>query len=200
MRRSPVILGVIHLPPLPSSPGYAGESLGQLIDRASTEVERLADAGFDGYVIENFGDAPFFPRAVPPVVLTVMTRILSALPARGLRRGVNVLRNDAKGALAVAAAAEADFIRVNVHIGAMVTDQGLIEGQAAETLRLQRQVAPEVQIFADVDVKHARPLTPAFDLEEAAKETAKAGANGAAHGRANVTKHFYNSNHLHVDD
>ena len=33
-----------------------------------------------------------------------------------------------------------------------------------------------------------------------AKETAKAGANGAAHGRANVTKHFYNSNHLHVDD
>src|SRR5437763_1037242 len=72
--------------------------------------------------------------------------------------GVNVLRNDAAAALSIACACDAQFIRVNVHSGALLTDQGLITGRAAETLRLRKQLGGEhVQIFADVLVKHAVP-------------------------------------------
>ena len=44
--------------------------------------------------------------------------------------GVNALRNDAQAAMAIATATEADFIRVNVHMGTVVSDQGIIQGIA----------------------------------------------------------------------
>jgi hypothetical protein len=156
---------MVHLPPLPGSPFWRGERLAAIVERSKRDAEALLEEGLDGYLIENFGDAPFFPERVPPHVLTMMTRIALALPRAGLKDspaiiGVNVLRNDALGALAVAAAAGLDLIRVNVHSGAMVTDQGIIEGRAAETLRARSLLATPVAILADVLVKHAEPLAP----------------------------------------
>ena len=78
------------------------------------------------------------------------------VPCQGL--GFNVLRNDAQAALALCAACGGSFIRVNVHTGAMLTDQGIIEGNAFETLRYRQRICPGAQIFADVHVKHAVPL------------------------------------------
>src|SRR5919112_5093978 len=88
-----------------------------------------------------------------------MTRVITEV-AREVRLpfGVNVLRNDALSALAIAAATGAAFIRVNVHTGAYVTDQGIIEGDAYATLRKRAALAPDVLIFADSLVKHATPL------------------------------------------
>ncbi len=154
---------MVHLPPLPGSPGYRGEPIESLIARVRRDVEALLDGGMDGAIIENFGDAPFFKENVPPHVLTLMTRIALSLlreSSRGEKPliGVNVLRNDARGALAVAMAAGLDFIRVNVHCGAMATDQGIVEGRAAETLRDRAALAAPVAILADVLVKHAAPL------------------------------------------
>jgi membrane complex biogenesis BtpA family protein len=95
-----------------------------------------------------------------------VVRVRDACP--GLAVGVNVLRNDAAAALAVAAVAGARFIRVNVHIGARVTDQGLIEGEAGSTLRARRALASDVAIWADVDVKHSAPLGDRPITDEAA--------------------------------
>jgi membrane complex biogenesis BtpA family protein len=88
---------------------------------------------------------------------------LSAV-ARELKRqvvcpiGLNVLRNDGEAALAIATAVGASIIRVNVHCGAVVSEQGIMEGAAHETLRLRSALRGGVLIFADVGVKHARPL------------------------------------------
>ena len=161
--RGKVLLGMIHLPPLPGSPLWAGGSVERIIDGARRDAEAILEGGLDGWILENYGDVPFFPDRVPPYVLTVMTRIALALPrgtgaSKGVLTGVNVLRNDALGALAVAAAALLDLIRVNVHTGAMVTDQGIIQGRAAETLRERARLGAPVAIAADVLVKHAAPL------------------------------------------
>ena len=93
----------------------------------------------------------------------LVTRLAGELRARAGGNsspflGVNVLRNDAASALAIASVAGLDFIRVNVHCGAMVTDQGIIEGRAHETLRERERLRSAVLIFADVLVKHAVPL------------------------------------------
>lgn len=171
LRKQKLLLGVVHLKPLPGSPGFGGESLEALAALAKADAERILEAGFDGYILENFGDAPFFKDRVPPHVLTILTRIALELPRQNALVGVNVLRNDARGALAIAAACGLQMIRVNVHSGAMVTDQGIIEGDAASTLRDRTAFAPGVAILADVDVKHAAPLSSSFDLREAARET-----------------------------
>jgi membrane complex biogenesis BtpA family protein len=126
----PLLLGVVHLPALPGSPGYRGDMAG-LVDAAVRDAEALIAGGMGGFIVENFGDAPFFAERVPPETIASMGRVLAALPQGEHLVGVNVLRNDARAALGLAAAFGLDFIRVNVHVGAAVTDQGVIEGRAA---------------------------------------------------------------------
>jgi membrane complex biogenesis BtpA family protein len=92
--------------------------------------------------------------------------------------GINALRNDARAALGVAAAVGASFVRVNVHAGVVATDQGILEGQAAETLRVRAALRAEVRILADVHVKHGRTLH-CEDIAAAARDLVeRAGADG----------------------
>jgi len=173
------VIGVVHLQPLPGSPGYAG-SRHAVRAAARRDAEALLEGGVDGLIVENFGDVPFHATDAGPAVVAEMTLIARDLaelagPTRPL--GVNVLRNDARAALAVAAASGARFIRVNVHAGVMFTDQGTIEGRAADTLRERRSLACDVAIFADVWVKHAVPPAGAR-IEETARDIAyRAGAD-----------------------
>jgi len=171
MQALPALIGMVHLLPLPGAARYAGD-LEAVLAAAVADAERLESAGFDAIGIENFGDAPFFAEDVPKATIAAMTRAISAVAdAVSVPIGVNVLRNDARGALAIAAATGASFIRVNVLSGSMWTDQGLIVGKAAEVLRMRATLAPDVKIFADVFVKHATP--PAGTrLEQAAEELA----------------------------
>jgi uncharacterized protein len=168
------IVGVVHLLPLPTSPRWGGD-LKAVIDRAEQEATALASGGAHGIVVENFFDAPFPKDAVDPAVVSAMTLVIHRLQQMvTLPIGVNVLRNDAKSALAIAACVKAQFIRVNVLTGVMATDQGLIEGRAHELLRYRRELGSDVKILADVLVKHARPLgTP--NLTTAVQETIQRG-------------------------
>jgi uncharacterized protein len=168
------IIGVVHLLPLPTSPRWGG-SLKSVMDRAEQEAAALAAGGVDGLIIENFFDAPFAKDQVDPVVVSAMSlivqRIMTLVP---LPVGINVLRNDAKSAMAIATCVGAQFIRVNVLTGVMATDQGLIEGQAHQLLRYRRELGSNVKILADVLVKHARPLGSP-NLTTAVQETIERG-------------------------
>ena len=151
------LIGMVHLQPLPGAPRFGG-SMTAVVDRAIADAATLEHAGFDAVLVENFGDAPFYASTVPPVTIAAMsTAATHVIESVSIPVGVNVLRNDAEGAIAVAAASGASFIRVNVLSGTMFTDQGIVEGRAAEVARLRSQIAPSVQVFADVFVKHATP-------------------------------------------
>ncbi len=152
------ILACVHLLPLPGAPHYAG-SMKEVYDRALAEVEIFKKNGVDGLIVENFRDKPFYPGKLPAETVAALASVTrEVVRAAGLPVGVNALRNDAGAALAAATAAEAHFIRVNVHMGAVVSEQGLIQGMSHETLRLRASLKSTVLIFADVGVKHAAPL------------------------------------------
>ncbi len=176
-------MGVVHLPGLPGSPAWralGSPPVAAIVEQAVARARDFLDAGFDGLIVENYGDAPFFKTSVPPetvAALTLCTREVVTL-ARGKPVGVNVLRNDARAALGVALATGASFVRINVHTGTAATDQGIIEGDAAETLRVRDALGARVAIWADVHVKHARPLD-STDVKRAA-------ADAWERGRADV--------------
>ena len=152
------IIGVVHLLPLPTSARWGG-NLKAIIARAEQEATALASGGVHGIIVENFFDAPFTKDRVDPAVVSSMTSIVQRLMNLvTLPIGINVLRNDACSAMAIASCVNAAFIRVNVLTGVMTTDQGLIEGQAHQLLRYRRELGSDVKILADVLVKHARPL------------------------------------------
>jgi len=165
------LIGMVHLQAL-SSTGGGRAHLAAVERFALTDAERLLEAGFPCIALENFGDTPFSPGSVSPFTVAAMTRM-----ALGVRRlagdafpiVINVLRNDAHAALSIAAAVGAFAVRVNVHSGAAVTDQGLIQGRAHETVPLRDQLAPQCRFFCDVRVKHAAPLI-ARPIEEEAEE------------------------------
>jgi len=167
------LVGVIHLPPLPGSPRAGRNAMRAATLRVASDAKALAQAGFEAIVIENFGDAPFYKDEVPAITIAAMTTcaLETREAAPSLPLGINVLRNDALAALAIAAASGASFIRVNVLSGARVTDQGIVEGRAAEVLRERAAIARDVRIFADVDVKHSAPLA-IREIEDEVEELA----------------------------
>jgi len=168
------LIGMVHLLPLPDSPLYGG-SREVLLDRALEDARILADAGFDAVLVENFGDRPFRKSSVAPSTVAEMSRIVGEIKRQiDVPVGIQVLRNDAMASLSIAAATGCVFIRINVHTGVAVTDQGLIEGNAAATLRLRRELRCNVLIFADVHVKHATPLAD-VPLTSAATDTVERG-------------------------
>lgn len=162
------LIGMLHLPALPGAPRH-DQPLPEIEKRLVEESRLLKDVGFHGAILENFGDVPFHKEGVGASTVASMTRLALAVrsAAPELALGINVLRNDAAAALAIAAATHAAFIRVNVHVGATATDQGVIEGRASETLRARRALGAEVAIWADVHVKHGRSLAHASITSEA---------------------------------
>ena len=172
-------LGVVHLLPLPGTP-WASNPMDMIVERALHDAEVILSSGFSGLVLENFGDAPFVQHHVEPHIVSAMTRVALEIRRRftqSFRMGINVLRNDARSALAIASMVDADFVRVNVHIGAAWTDQGLIQGEAYNSLMYRRQLGSKTRIAADILVKHAHPAG-VDDLSVLAKDsTLRGGAD-----------------------
>lgn len=174
-------IGVVHLPPMPGDPlADTSTTFEDVRDFALRDAEALVQGGVDGVIIENFGSSPFAKgdaaSRLPPHQVCTLALVARACVERfDVSVGVNCLRNDAHSAMGIAAASGAHFIRVNVHTSACLTDQGVIEGEAHETLRYRRALQAEgVQILADVLVKHGAPLVPT-DPATAAEDCVKRG-------------------------
>jgi len=153
-----IVYGVVHLKSLPGSPGnYL--SLDEIIELAQEDVNNLVFGGVDGIIIENFGDTPFVKDDISKRTLASFTTVVENIEYdRDIKVGINVLRNDGVSALSIAEATKADFVRINVLNNVMMyTDQGMIEGKAHEIAQFKNSLNKEIEIYADVFVKHAVP-------------------------------------------
>lgn len=155
--RKPVI-ACVHLLPTLGSHRYDGD-VERIYATAIAEAKVFLEHGVDALLVENFRDGPFFPgRVSTETVATVAAITREIVRLSNVPVGVAILRNDAEAAMAVAAATNASFIRVNVHVGAVLAAQGVVEGQSHNTLRLRSNLkAGGVAIFADAGVKHSNP-------------------------------------------
>lgn len=196
------LVGVVHLLAMPGDPGHSGGGFASVIDAARRDADAYLEGGIDAIVVENFGSRPFVRGdardPLPPHQVAALALVGHALRERFTYVGVNALRNDAVAALGIAASCGADFVRVNVHVGAYVTDQGVIEGEAARSLRYRASLgAARIAILADVLVKHASPLAP-IDPRQATLDTLDRGmadavvvtgaATGASADRATLAE------------
>ena len=190
------IIGVVHLLPLIGSP-KSTVGLTDIRSRALSDAGALINNGIDGIIIENYGDAPFFPDQVETHTVASMTIIAHEIRDHFPKTpiGINVLRNDAKSAMAIATVTQLSFIRINVHTGGMLTDQGILQGKAHETLRYRTTLNSNVKIFADIEVKHAAPIAN-IDLGTSAEDTHHRGladaliVTGLGTGKQDCYNHF----------
>lgn len=172
--RTKVVIGVVHLAPLPGAPRYNGEAVEEIYQRGLDDARAYLHGGCDGVIIENHGDVPF----AKPDDIGYETASHMAVVSDRIRRelgrpiGINVLANAAIPALAIASAAGAGFVRVNQWANAYVANEGFIEGEAARAMRYRAQLrANGIRIFADAHVKHgAHAIVADRPVEEQVKD------------------------------
>ncbi|MEZ4985039.1 MAG: BtpA/SgcQ family protein [Saprospiraceae bacterium] len=162
---------MLHVPALPGTPAAQG-AVQEIIDKVSEEASLLKEAGVDALMLENMHDTPYLARQVGPEIVAVMTaaalavkRIAGALPC-----GIQILAGANKEALAVALAADLQFIRAEGFVFGHVADEGWINSDAGELLRYRRMIdAAHIGIFTDIKKKHsAHSVTADVDLAETA--------------------------------
>ena len=156
-RSRQVLIGVVHLLPLPGAPRFDGQAVEMIYEQGLTDAAAYLEGGLDGVIVENHGDVPFSkPDAIGPEVPAHMAVIADRIRRRFAKPiGINVLANAAIPALAVASAAGAGFVRVNQWANAYVANEGVVEGEAARAMRYRSSLrARGIRIFADAHVKH----------------------------------------------
>lgn len=162
------IIGMVHLWPLPGSPGYTGHDMETILRQARRDTELLVEGGVDGLIVENMWDLPYYVgndvQLEAVAAQAVAARVVAEMV--DVPVGVNVIHNGWQAELAIAVAAGLDFMRICILTGARLWDTGdLNQGCAADLLRRRRELgAEDLKIFADVDKKHSVPF-PGLDLE-----------------------------------
>lgn len=176
--RLPRIIGVVHLPPLPGSPRYS-PPFSRVVEFAVSNAKALEEAGFDGVILENFNDSPFRPRVKEAETIAAMALAARAVvEAVSIPVGVNLLRNSAPEAAAVAAVAGAQFIRANALCEVVSAPEGLLEPVARDVADVLARLKADVAVLADIYVKHGYPLHQR-PISEVARDCAERGGASA---------------------
>lgn len=150
------VIGMIHVGALPGTPANS-QSVAEIIAQAAREAALYRSAGVDGIAIENMHDVPYLRGEVGPEIVAAMALVGQAVKAESrLPVGIQILAGANLEAMAVAHAANLDFIRAESFVFAHVADEGLIQSSAAKLLRYRKQIGAErVQVWADVKKKHS---------------------------------------------
>lgn len=179
--RHRTVIGMIHVAALPGAPASA-QPMDEIVATAVAEARLYAECGLNAIAIENMHDRPYLRGAVGPEVIACMTAVGCAIrQAVSLKLGVQILAAANQGALAVAQACGASFVRVENFVFAHIADEGFMpQAEAGPLLRYRRQIgASAVQIMADIKKKHAsHALTADVDLAETARAAEFFGADG----------------------
>jgi membrane complex biogenesis BtpA family protein len=177
----PAFIAMIHVGALPGTPRNE-KSVTQLAAHAVEEAKLLTECGADAIIMENMHDVPYLNREVGPEIVASMTAIaLAVRRATQLPLGIQVLAGANKEALAVAQAADCQFIRAEGFVFAHVADEGLMpQADAGPLLRFRKAIGAEnIAILADIKKKHsAHAITSDVDLAETAHAAEFFGADG----------------------
>jgi membrane complex biogenesis BtpA family protein len=165
------IVGMIHVSSLPGTPKNS-KSVSAIVDQVLHEATIYLEAGIDALMVENMHDVPYMKQNVGPEVVAAMTVIateLRKLTAKPI--GIQILAAANKQALAVAQAANLEFIRAEGFVYGHLADEGYIDGCAGELLRYRKMIGAEnIAIYTDVKKKHSsHALTADVSLAETVK-------------------------------
>jgi membrane complex biogenesis BtpA family protein len=173
------IIGVIHVGALPGTP-RSSQTVAELVKQAKDEARVYRECGVDGVIIENMHDVPYLKGEVGPEIVAAMTAIgIEVKSECRLPVGIQILAGANIEAMAVAHAANLDFIRAEGYAYAHVADEGLIEASAAMLLRYRKMIGAErVQVWTDVKKKHsAHAITADVSLGQTAETVEFMGAD-----------------------
>ncbi|XP_064639898.1 uncharacterized protein F13E9.13, mitochondrial-like [Lineus longissimus] len=166
------VFGMVHVRALPGTPRNS-LTVQKIIEEACKEAEIYKNAGLDGIILENMHDIPYMhTESVGPEIVATMTAVCSQVrrlcPEMPL--GVQILAGANKQALAVALAADLNFIRAEGFVFSHVADEGVMNACAGDIMRYRKQIgADHISVITDIKKKHSsHAITSDVDIVETA--------------------------------
>lgn len=170
------VIGMIALPPMPGYPAFT--SIDAVVEAALADLERLEAGGVDGALVGNDFDQPH-TMVGGAEIHAAMTRVTREVVARAkIPIGVEVLLNDWRASLAVAAMTGARFIRIDFFVDRVMTKLGPFEPEPEAILAYRQAIRAEhVQLYTDLQVKYTTMIDGPKPLAQSAREAEAAGAD-----------------------
>lgn len=154
-----IAIGMVHLAALPGTPMYDEKGgMDKIYHQAQQDVASLQKADFDAILFCNEWDMPYEASVSSAVVASYSAVVASLKGTLKVPFGINMLL-DAEAAVAVSAAAQAQFIRCFLS-NAYVGDMGLLIARPDRAMRLRRQLYMQdnLCVLANVTAGFAAPL------------------------------------------
>lgn len=172
--RPHTVIGMIHVRALPGTPLHDAP-LRKIVETALDEAKTYLSLGVPVLMIENMHDVPYVQRPGPEIT-AAMTAVACAIRRQfpSVPLGVQVLAQGNREALAVALAADAQFIRAESFVFGHLADEGWMDACAGPLLRYRRAIgADRVAVFTDIKKKHsAHAATADVSLSQTAEAAA----------------------------
>ncbi|PCH68879.1 MAG: BtpA family membrane complex biogenesis protein [Bacteroidales bacterium] len=171
MKLKKSIIGMVHVQALPGTPKNK-YSLAEICEIAVLEAKQYEDAGLDAVMIENMHDVPYLKGSVGPEITATMAVVAKAVrDAVKLPLGIQILAGANKEALAVAKAADFQFIRAEGFVFGHIADEGYIDSCAGELMRYRKAIgAEDIFVYTDIKKKHSsHAITADVDIDETAQ-------------------------------
>ncbi len=174
-----VVIGMVHLLPLPGTPFYQEGTMEQTLEKAVADATALYRGGADGCLIQTVDRVyPAADEADYARVAAVAAVVRAVADATGpeFQIGVQIMLNALKASVAVAKVCGGSFIRCAALVGATLTAAGMVEADPHGFLTYRARIgAQSIKLIAEVNSMHFRWLgdRPTVDV---ARMAARVGA------------------------
>lgn len=176
------IIGLVHLPPLPGTPFYAGNGMQDILNKATRDARALALGGADGCLIQTVDRV--YPRTddadyARVAAMTLATQAVKNEAPSGFLVGVQLMWNCITPSLAVAKVCGADFVRCTALTGTAASPYGTVEADPLKVQAYRRQLdAMDITLIAEIQGYHVQgPEDDLSDLKSRAYFSQYAGAD-----------------------
>lgn len=153
-----VVIGMIHLKPMPGTPHYQEGDFEKSLSKAVADARALYDGGADGCLIQTVDKVYPAKDEADYTRVAGMAAIVHAVAQETgpeFQIGVQIMWNALTASAAVAKVAGASFQRCTALVGTSMSPFGLVEANPYEFLKFRRSIGAEhIKLVAEVSGMH----------------------------------------------
>ncbi len=155
-----VVIGMVHLLPLPGTPFYQEGNVERALAKAVADATALYEGGADGCLIQTVDrvypttdDADYARVAA----MATITKAVADATGPEFSIGVQIMLNALKASLAVATVCGGSFLRCAALVGATLSTSGMVEAKPLDFLTYRSQIGGQrIKLIAEVNSMHFR--------------------------------------------
>jgi hypothetical protein len=175
-----VVLGMVHLLPLPGTPFYQEGNMEQALEKAVADAQALFQGGADGCLIQTVdrvyppGDEADYARVA---AMAAIVKAVADATGPTFQIGVQIMLNALQASVAVAKVCNGSFLRCTALVGATLSASGMIEARPHDFLTYRARIgANHIKLIAEVQSRHFQWLGDR-PTAEVARMAARMGAH-----------------------